>query len=94
MCLSKQQRWGLYAAAEWYSFCNYCHTDSPLHSLSLRVQGGERGGDIWSSVALFSVGVRGRIGTVCREKDGGDLLTSMICLKADIIFLFSVEANL
>lgn len=34
---------GSFAAAEWYSFCNYCHTDRPLHSLSLRFQGGERG---------------------------------------------------
>lgn len=38
------------AAAGCYSFCNYCHTDRPLHGLSLGFQGGER--DIWSSVAL------------------------------------------
>lgn len=44
---------------------------------------------LWS--ALFSVGVSGRIGPVCREKHGG--VTSVICSKADI-FLLSVEANL
>lgn len=27
------------AAAGWYSFCNYCRTDRPLHSLSLGVSG-------------------------------------------------------